>query len=172
MCTLSSEVVGLFEAEFRDHHVMSFPANRAERLVLRWPNRMLAMRRRAQPSKGQPEWVDEPNSDARGIDLSSTGAIVKGMADLQTARFTQYEGQIPSYTGLLRPRLVVEVSLGRDEPPRILRIGDTFNDVVFAAEGTARAGPVFFLPAKAWDSLIKSGERFDSLPANVFAPAR
>ena len=170
--TLSNELVGRFEAEFRDHHVMSFPASRAERVVLRWPNRMLAIRRRAQLSKGQPEWVDEPNSDARGIDLSSTGALVNGMADLQTTRFTQYEGQIPSYTGLLRPRLVVEVSLGRDEPPRILRIGDSVNDVVFAAEGTARTGPVFFLPAKAWDALIKSGERFDSLPANVFAPAR
>jgi len=170
--TLSNEVVGLFEAEFRDHGVMSFPANRAERVVLRWPNHSLAIRRRSQPPKGQPEWVDEPNSDARGVDLSLTGALVNGMAQLQTLRFSQYEGPIPSYTGLLRPKLVVEVSLGREEPPRILRIGDTFNEMIFAAEGTARSGPVFFLPAKAWDALIKSGERFDTLPANVFAPAR
>jgi len=170
--TLSNEVVGLFEAEFRDNRVMSFPANRAERVVLRWPNRSLAIRRRPQPPKGQPEWVDEPNSDARGVDFSLTGALVNGMAQLQTSRFTQYEGPIPSYTGLLRPKLVVEVSLGQEESPRTLRIGDTFHEMVFASEGTARSGPVFFLPARAWDALIKSGERLDTLPANVFAPAQ
>jgi hypothetical protein len=170
--TLSDEVVSLFEAEFRDHHVMSFPVNRAERLVLRWPNRMLGIRRRLQPPKGQPEWVDEPNSDASGVDLSLTSALVGQMAQLQTTRFTQYEGPIPSYTGLLRPKLVAEVSLGQGETPRVLRIGDTLSGMVFAAEGTARSGPVFFLPAKAWDALIKSGERWQTLPANVFAPAQ
>jgi len=170
--TLSNEVVGLFEAEFRDRHVMSFPANRAERVVLRWPNRSLAIRRRVQPPKGQPEWVDEPNQDTRGIDLSMTGALVNGMSQLQTPRFTQYEGLIPAYTGLLRPRLVVEISLGREEPPSALRIGDTVGELIFGAEGTASSGPVFLLPATAWDALIMSGERFDTLPANVFAPAR
>ena len=94
------------------------------------------------------------------------------MAQLQTTRFTQYEGPIPSYTGLLRPRLVVEVSLGQEETPRVLRIGDTISEMVFAAEGTARSGPVFFLPARAWDALIKSGERLHTLPTNVFAPAQ
>jgi hypothetical protein len=29
---------------------------------------------------------------------------------------------------------------------------------------------VFLLPAAAWDALIESGQRFDPLPANVFAP--
>jgi hypothetical protein len=169
--TLSNEVVGRFEAEFRDRRVMSFAANRADRVVLRWPNRSLAIKRRIQPPKGQPEWVDEPGSDARGIDLSMTGALVDAMAQLQTPRYTQNEGPIPAYTGLMRPRLVVDVSLGREEPPRILRIGDTIGEMIFAAEGTISSGPVFFLHAKAWDNLIKSGERFDMLPANVFAPA-
>jgi hypothetical protein len=101
-----------------------------------------------------------------------TGALVNGLSQLQTLRFSQYEGPIPSYTGLLRPKLVVEVSLRQEGPPRVLRIGDTFGELIFAAEGTAHSGPVFFLPAKSWEALIKSGERFDTLPANVFAPAR
>ena len=42
---------------------------------------------------------------------------------------------------------------------------------VFAAAGTSGSGPVFLLPAAAWDALIQSGERFSPLPANVFAPA-
>jgi hypothetical protein len=29
---------------------------------------------------------------------------------------------------------------------------------------------VFLLPVAAWQALIESGERFDPLPANVFAP--
>ena len=53
------------------------------------------------------------------------------------------------------------------------KIGYPTNDGhVFAAAGTSGSGPVFLLPAMAWDALISSGERFDRLPANVFAPAR
>ena len=32
------------------------------------------------------------------------------------------------------------------------------------------SGAVFLLPAAAWDALIQSGEKFNPLPANVFAP--
>jgi hypothetical protein len=84
----------------------------------------------------------------------------------------QYDGEIPPYTGLHNPRLTVEVVLSAVEPTRILRIGYATNEGhVFAAEGTSGAGPVFLLPAGAWDALIQSGERFNPLPANVFAPA-
>jgi hypothetical protein len=42
---------------------------------------------------------------------------------------------------------------------------------LYAAEGTSSSGPVFLLANLAWDALIASGERFDPLPADVFAPA-
>ena len=52
------------------------------------------------------------------------------------------------------------------------RIGDPASDgLVFAAEGSGRSGPVFLLPAMSWNALIQSGERFEPLPDNVFAPA-
>jgi hypothetical protein len=171
--TLKADVLRPFEAEFRDHVVLSFPAAKAQRLVLRWrwPRRTVAFRRRAQPAPGQPEWVDEPGSDATGLDQSRTGAVVKALSQLETQRFVQYDGEIPAFTGLLRPRLIVEVVLGSSEPPRVLRVGYPANDeYVFAAEGTSGSGPVFLLSAMAWDALISSGERFDPLPDRVFAP--
>jgi hypothetical protein len=173
--TLNAEALKPFEAEFRDHIVLSFPAAKAQRLVLRWGwrGRTVAFRRRPQPAKGQLEWVDEPGSDTAGLDQSRTSAVVKALSQLETPRFVQYEGEIPPFTGLHRPRLTVEVQLGPDEPPRVLRIGESTNEgSVFAAAGTSGSGPVFLLPAMAWDALISSGERFDRLPANVFAPAR
>jgi hypothetical protein len=173
--TLRAEVLNAFDAEFRDHVVMAFPLAKVERLVLRWgwPRRTLALRRRAPATKVQPEWVDEPGSDARGIDLSGVGALVKALSHLETIRYVQYGGDIPPFTGLTRPRLVVEVALGRDSPSRVLRIGDSTSNggLVFAAEGSQRSGPVFVLPAVSWNALIQSGERFEPLPQDVFAPA-
>ena len=46
-------------------------------------------------AKGQPEWVDEPGSDARGIDLRRVSALVKALSQLETIRFAQYDGEIP-----------------------------------------------------------------------------
>ena len=84
----------------------------------------------------------------------------------------QYEGEIPLFTGLHHPRLTIEVILSAVEPTRVLRIGYSTNEGhVFAAEGTSGTGPVFLLPAAAWDALIQSGERLKPLPPNVFAPA-
>jgi hypothetical protein len=171
---LGAETLKPFEAEFRDHVVLKFPLAQAERIVLSWgwPRRDVGIRHRSQTAKGQPEWVDEPDSDARGIDLSGIAPLVKAMSRLETIHYVQYDGAIPSYTGLTRPRLTVQVKLGSDEPDRVIRIGYvTSSAFVFAAEGTAGAGPVFLLPAISWDALIQSGERLPSLPANVFTSA-
>jgi Domain of unknown function (DUF4340) len=173
--TIKTEVLKPLEAELRDHVVLTFPAARAERLVLnwRWPPRTVAFRHRSQSPRGQPDWVDEPGFDATGIDQSRVSPLVKALSQLEAIRFVQYDGEIPLYTGLHNPRLTVEVVLSAVEPTRVLRIGYPTNEGhVFAAEGTSGAGPVFLLPAGAWDALIQSGERFNPLPANVFAPVR
>jgi Domain of unknown function (DUF4340) len=172
--TIKAEVLKPLEAELRDHVVLTFPAARAERVAVRWgwPPRTVVFRRRTPTAKGQSEWVDEPNSDASGLDQSRISALVKALSQLETTRFVQYDGAIEPYTGLHRPRLTAEVMLSAAEPTRVLRIGYPTNDGhVFAAEGTSGAGPVFLLPGAAWDALIQSGERFAPLPANVFAPA-
>ena len=81
------------------------------------------------------------------------------MSQLEAIRFVQYDGEIQPYTGLHRPRLTVEVMLSSGRSRRVCsRIGDPTGDGhVFAAEGTSSSGPVFLLPAAAWDALIQSG---------------
>lgn len=170
--TLAADVLSYFDAEFHEHAVDSFPIASAERMILRWPNRTVALRRRPE-SKDRLAWVDEPGSDTAGLDLSRADAIVTALSRLETMRFFQYDGSIPASTGLLRPRLLVEIDLGPKEPNRVLRIGySNANSTVFAATGTSDSGAVFFLPAAAWDALIASGQRFAPFPENVFAPAR
>lgn len=170
--TLSDEVLAFFDAEFHDHVVDSFPIMSAERMLFRWHNRTVALRRRPE-TKDRLAWVDEPGSDIAGLDLSRADAIATALSRLETMRFYQYEGSIPASSGLLRPRLVVEVDLGPKQPNRVLRIGYSNPDgSVFAAMGTGDTGAVFFLPGAAWDALIASGQRFAALPENVFAPAR
>ena len=141
--TIKTEVLKPLEAELRDHVVMTFPAARAERMVLTWgwPPRTVAFRHRSQSPKGQPDWVDEPGSDAAGFDQSRMPALVKALSQLEAVRFVQYDGEIPPYTGLHRPRLTVEVMLSAAEPTRVLRIGYPTNEGhVFAAEGTSGSG--------------------------------
>ena len=173
--TIKTEVLKPLEADLRDHVVLSFPGDRAQRVVLNWgwPPRTVTFRHRTPTPKGQPDWVDEPGSDATGIDQSRLTSLVKAVSQLEAVRFAQYDGEIQPYTGLHRPRLTVEVMLSAAEPSRVLKIGyPTGDGFVFAAEGTSGSGPVFLLPAAAWDELVRSGERFDPLPANVFAPVR
>ena len=164
-----------FEAEFRDHLVMSFPLAKAERLVLTWsrPNRTVAFKHRQPTTKGQLEWVDEPGTDAGGIDLSAASALAKALSHLETVRYAQYDGEIQPFTGLVHPRLTVAVKLGANEPDRILRIGyPAAPGLIYAAEGTSPTGPVFVLPSVSWDALIQSGERLTSrFPPMSFAPA-
>ena len=173
--TLKTDVLKPLEAELRDHLVLNFSEERAQRLVLNWgwPARSVAFKRHMVATKGQPDWIDEPGSDASGLDQSRIGTVVKAMSALQAIKFVQYDGPIEPSTGLIRPRLTAEVMLSGAEPLRTLRIGYSRPDGhIFAAEGTSGSGPVFLLPSAAWDALIESGERLPPLPANVFAPAR
>ena len=170
--TLSAETLKPFEAEFRDHVVMSFPLAEAERMVLSWsrPDRTLALRYRQPTAKGQLEWFEEPGQDSRGIDLSAATALARALSHLETVRYSQYDGAIEPFTGLVQPRLTVTVKLGANEPDRIMRIGHpAAPGLIYAALGTSTSGPVFLLPGVSWDALIKSGQRLPNLPSNVFA---
>ena len=171
--TLRAETLKPFEGEFRDRLVMSFPLAKAERIVLTWsrPNRTVAFKHRQPTAKGQLEWIDEPGSDSGGIDLSAAGPLVKALAHLETTRYSQYEGEIEPFTGLVKPRLTVAVKLGENEPDRVVRIGfAAAPGLIYAALGTSPSGPVFLLPSVSWDAFIQSGERLPPIPKDVFAP--
>ncbi len=172
--TLRAETLKAFEAEFRDHLVMSFPPAKAERLVLTWsrPDRTVVLRHRQPAAKTELDWVDETGTDSGGIDMSATSALAKALSHLETVRYAQYEGEIEPYTGLANPRLKVTVKLSDNEPDRILRIGyAAASGQIYAALGTSLSGPVFLLPSVSWEAFIQSGERLPPLPNDVFAPA-
>ena len=149
--TLAAETLKPFEAEFRDHLIMSFPPAKAERLVLTWsrPDRTVAFKHRPPAAKGQLEWVDEPGTDASGIDLSAAGALAKALSHLEAVRYAQYDGEIQPFTGLAHPRLTAAVKLGDNEPDRIIRIGHPAApglDLCCPGDVSARTG----LPTTCW----------------------
>ncbi len=172
--TLSAETLKPFEAEFRDHLVMTFPLAKAERVVLTWsrPDRTAAFRHREPTTKGGVEWVGVPGSDSGGIDLASVTALAKALSHLETVQYWQYDGEIQAYTGLVHPRLTVTVKFGANEADRVIRIGyGAGPGLLYAAEGTSLTGPVFELPAVSWDMLIQLGQRLAPLPADLFSHA-
>jgi Domain of unknown function (DUF4340) len=167
--TLGAPAVQAVLAEFHDTLVLSFPSDSIRRLVLRVPGRTLTLFRNPQPGGGPADWKPEPGTDTSGIDLSRFSDLVKQLAELRTSKFLQYNGPIPAATGLARPRLTVELGSDPDKPPHVLRIGETKGGFVVAAAGTSDAGPVFLLPAAAWNAFISvAGE--GELPASPFAP--
>jgi hypothetical protein len=169
--TLGSQAIMALLAEFHDTQVLSFPAGSIHRLVLRLPGRTLAFTRASRPTGGPTDWTAEPGMDLKGIDLSRFSDLVKQLSQLHTTRYYQYEGPIPAGTGLLQPRLVLELFPADGKPPHVLRLGASLREgQSFAASGTSSSGPVFFLPALAWDALIQSATPAQELPPNVFAP--
>ena len=167
--TLGTAAVQAVVAEFHDTLALSFPADSIRRLVFRVPGRTLAFIRNPQPGGGPVDWKPEPGTDTNGIDLSRFNDLVKQLAELRTSRFLQYDGPIPPATGLARPRLTVELGGDAGEPPHVLRIGETNGGLALAAAGTSDTGPVFLLPAAAWNALIPPLGAAE-IPANPFAP--
>jgi hypothetical protein len=66
--------------------------------------------------------------------------------------------------------LTVELASQPGKPPHVLRIGETYGGLAVAATGTADTGPVFLLPAAAWNALIPTAGAAGDIPANPFAP--
>jgi hypothetical protein len=169
--TLGAAAVQALGAEFHDTQLMAFPPGSIRTLTLRLPGRAFSFVRSPQPRGGPADWSPLPGTDVRGLDLSRFDDLLNQMAQLRTTRFYQYGGPIPPCTGLLDPRLVIELGTGDGKPAHVLRVGESLRDgLAFAATGTGVSGPVFYLPAPAWDALIQSATPAGELPDNVFSP--
>jgi hypothetical protein len=170
--TLPDDAIRVFEAEFHNRRVLSFPPAAAHKLVLRWPARALAFKtQESRDGKGPVRWVPEADSNAAGFDVSRLQPLVATLANLVTPRFLQYTGPIPATTGLDAPQLVIEVQLGGDKPEtRVLRIGHTSATETLATTATKASGPVFLLTGPSWSDLAKHVPGGTPLPENVFAP--
>jgi hypothetical protein len=170
--TLDAPALQVYQGELHDSQVQKYKLDDVRRLVLRWPDRTLAFARSERPT-GQPtDWTPEPGTSIQGVDLSRFGDLVAHLADLHAARFVQYEGPIPASAGLAPPRLAVEVGFGPGKPPSVLRLGAATDDgFVQAATGDGATGPVFLLPASAWEAMIEMGNGGPpAIPDEPFAP--
>jgi hypothetical protein len=171
--TLPPAALSPFRAEFHDTRVLAFQAKQAERVVLRWKGRTLALRHRPDPRRGAIEWVPEPGQDASGFDLSRIGPLVNDLSKLTVGRFYQYGGPIPASAGLAEPNLVIEVQLVGNQGTRTLRVGNLGEGgAPIATTGDGREGPVFLLVGAGWADLLRYGAPAGELPENVFAPDR
>jgi hypothetical protein len=170
--TLDEPAIQVYEAELHDSLVQKFEVDDVRRLVLRWPDRALAFARSERPT-GQPsDWTPEPGTSIQGLDLSRFGDLVAHLSQLHASRFVQYEGPIPADAGLTPPRLTVEVGFGPGKTPSALRLGAATDDgFILAATGEGTTGPVFLLPAAAWEALIDMAPGGSPpIPDDPFAP--
>jgi len=158
-------------AEFRDHRVLTFPAAKVTRLVLRRPGQTLSLARDAGPAAGPSTWRRQPGSEGIRFDLSRLDALVTSLADLSVPRFTQYAGPFPESAGLHPPRLTIEVEVAGEPGKRLLRVGNAGADGAhFATAAPGDEGPVFLLAGTGWAELVKAPGGAGELPENVFAP--
>jgi hypothetical protein len=170
---VSVSLLSALECDLHDKRVFDFKPEEAQRVVLRWPSRTLALVRAAEPGGTASSWRADTAYDDSGFDVARLGPLVSDLAALRTPGFLQYSGPIPAGAGLVDPRLTIEVkTTGREAP--LLKVGNTLKDGSFAA--TTAAGPegaVFLLPsAGAWKQILASPLRVNDLPEDVFTTGR
>lgn len=166
---LGTAAIQPLAAEFHETQVISLRPDSIRRLTFRAPGRTLAFARAAQPTGSPADWRPEPGTDASKIDMSRFNDLVAHLAQLRSPRFFQYDGPFPVMAGLARPRLVIAFDTA-DGKTQTLRLGATLGGMVLAATGGESSGPIFLLPANAWDALIQMLSPAGELPDDVFAP--
>jgi hypothetical protein len=168
--TLAAATIEPFQGEFHNRRVLAFPADKAARLVFRWPDRTIPFVRQVRPN-GPPIWRPEPGLQVSEFDLNKLPALVGSLANLVTPRFLQYDGPLPPSAGFDRPQLAIEVVLEGELGTRTLRLGRLLTkEEVEATTATGPSGPVFTLRGPAWTELFQSPRPSYELPDDVFAP--
>ncbi len=167
---MAGALVRIFEAEFRDRLVVSFPMEKVKRVVFRWPNLGLALVPPPKDRAGEPWQFDGPIVAQPGFDTARVGGLVKLLSDLKTERFTLPPGKIPADTGLDSPRLRIEIYFDEGIPPRVLRLGrSNGNGSLFSTNEPGPLGPVFLLGEDVWNEWLRPAKLGDELPSDVFA---
>jgi hypothetical protein len=169
---LNATVIAPLEAELRSRAIMSFKPEQAQRIVLRWPSRTLALRKSAGAPGMAPFWEVETGYDPSGFDLTRVDPLIVALSDLKAARFTQYSGTIPDSAGLSPPLLSIQVTLAGDAKPRTIRLGNSQLDGLrMATDVDGPEGPVFALANNSvWKELLKPPSRLSEPPTEAHPP--
>ena len=169
--TLAPQAVDILRAELRDRRVLEFPAEKASRIVLRWPGRSITLDR--DPSSTS--WEPGPGADLSGFDLARVTPLIQALSRLNALRFAQYEGPFPADSGLSPPAFTAQITLEGDPTPRVLHLGAGTPGLVagrFATTSTSTSaggsGLIAVLPDVGWSTWITPPGRADELPEDVF----
>jgi hypothetical protein len=171
--TLRPEAIAILTAELRDRRVVSFPADQAARLEVRWPERVFAFARRARPSAADPSaWAPEPGSGPPGFEAARVDPLIAALANLRALRFAQDDGPLPPGSGLAPPVASFRVQLKGDLGTRALRLGQPAGPGQrWATTAAGPSGAVFVLPESGWEPYLPpTGPAPAVLPEDVFAP--
>jgi hypothetical protein len=168
--TLRSAAIEPFEGEFHTHRVLAFPVAAAHRLLLHWPDLSASFKLQEAPAGKGFRWVPESGQDVKKFDLSRLSTLIDTMSKLTAPKFIQYQGTIPEESGLIEPRLKIEVELADGKGKRVLRLGHSTAEATLATNTSGESGPVFYLTGPAWHDLIQAAPRSETLPEDVFIP--
>ena len=173
--TVHARAVEILDAELRDHTLLAFPAEKVSQIELRWPGRSIALARDPAGTAKVPAWMPRPGADLSGFEVARVNTLLESLANLQAARFTQYDGPIPAAAGLASPAFEAVVTLGGETTPRVVRLGapgPRFADQTtrHAAASADANGAVALLAGPLWELWVEPPARAGELPANPFAP--
>ena len=159
--------VSVLGAEYRDRLILAFPEDQVTEVRLKWPKASATYRRSARPGDLMTLADGTP---PRGFTPAQLSFLLKQVGNLRAIRFLQYDGPIPTGTGLSDPVLTIQVSRRtRDQLFQdTVRIGNRVPEGRAATVASGADGPVFALPADEWASWIKLGGPAGELPENVF----
>jgi Domain of unknown function (DUF4340) len=166
--TLGPDVLGVLDAEWRDHSVLTFEPDRVRKVRLEWPDRSLSLAPTFED--GSRKWAPEEGQVLLDFDAGPVAAIVKAASNLSTSRFLQYEGDILQGIGLAPARLALRFELDNGSS-RVLKLGaaDGRGQLLATTEPGTK-GPIFVIAESPFAPVMKAPRRKDDLPDNVFAP--
>lgn len=158
--------IAALDAELHDPRILSFDPDQTRRIILRWPERSLALVNRGT------DWRVDQGYDPSGFDPGPMDELNKAVSKLATSRFLHYDGPIPPTYGFDPPRLSLEIEREGVVKPLTLLVGSALTtSLSVATTGDGKSGATFVLNTEGpWESLLRPPSRIGELPADVFAP--
>ena len=165
-------VLATLSKELRDRSITDFRLNDLRRAIFEWQGRRLVVdARNDQVSKSR--WRVVEFNGPTPIAPEAIESMLEELSHLETPRYLQYSGAIPESTGLLKPRLTIQlfVQAGPRLQNILLKIGEPLGEELLLATTSPEAeGPTFIIPATdLWRDWLKHGPGVDEWPENVFA---
>ena len=170
--TVSPFELAIFSKEFHDHAITDFRLNDLRRAVFEWPgSRLVVDARNDEVSKSR--WRVAEFHGKSPIPSESIEAMLEELSHLQTVRYLQYKGPIPESSGLLKPKLTIQLYVQSRTRLRniVLKVGGPTGEASLLATTAPEAeGPTFLISGTdLWREWLKRWEAGDEWPEDVFA---